>query len=248
MVATVNQGGISPLVNGSVPCEGTKAIPFNVDFATFATWQIDLTNQFRQGQFTTLQTVWIDNADNNSTLTLTCSVTAQRIIAPARSQGFYALLQPTPPVFQLNSAGGIVVEVIFLNFYIPPQVWFNAAASSGGLQQVDVPALDAIIVSGGMNVNTSPQNLQGLTDNSGTIAVGGTRQVLLAASATRKRWILSNPSTATEILQFCIGIITAGLIDLLPGQTWNEDGATVVGDGVWVVAATGAHAFTAYSK
>ena len=248
MVQIANPNGNFPTVNGSLPCEGTKTLPINFDFTTTNAYQVDLTSLQQQNTFTTLQTVWIDNSQNNSFLEIICGTTSQLIFAPPRSQGFYAMLLPVPFKFTVQSSGGIAVQCIFLNYYIPPQVWNVGTVSAGGLPQIDVPALDAIIVNGGMNVNTSPATLTALTDNSGTITAGGTRQSLFAANAARKRWILSNPSTATEILQFSIGTNTAGLIDLLPGQTWSEDGATVVGDQIFVVAATTGHAFTAYSK
>lgn len=248
MVQIANPNGNFPTVNGSLPCEGTKALPFVFDFAAANAYQVDLTQLQQQNTFTTLQTVWIDNSQNNSFLEIICGTTSQLIFAPPRTQGFYAMLLPVPFKFSVQSSGGIAVQCIFLNYYIPPQVWTVGTVSASGLPQIDVPALDAIIVNGGLNVNTTPQTLTGMLDRSGTIAAGGTRQQVFAANAAAKRRVLSNPSTATEILQFSWTTNTTGLIDLLPGQTWDESNATIVGDAWFVVGATTTHAFIAYEK
>lgn len=242
MVQIANPGGNFPTLNGSLPCEGTKVFPFNLDFNAANAYNIDLTQAFNQKQFTTLQTVYIDNALNPSSLEIICSTTGQQIIAPPFSQGFYIMLQPSPPKFSVQTSGVLVLEIILLNFYIPPAVWIVGTSS------VDIPALDAIIANGGLNVNTTPSTLTGMTDRSGTIAVGGTRQPLFALNPAAKRRVLHNPSSAAEVLQFSWTTNVAGLIDLLPGQTWDESNATIVGDGWWVVGATIAHAFTAYEK
>lgn len=249
MVAVAIPGGQFPVPNGAVPCEGTKVFPFNLDFtAGKNAYSIDLTSQYNQKQFTTLQTVYIDNSNNPAILQIVCSVTGQVITAPALSQGYYAILQPSPPKLIAQTLGGVVVLIQLLNFYIPPVVWEIPIVNAAGLPEIDIPALDAVIVGGRVQVQQVPYTIQGLTDASGTIAVGGTRQVLFAASPTRQRWILSNPDTATETLYFCFTLITAGLIPILPGASWDESGSSIVGDGVWVVGATTAHAFTAYFK
>lgn len=249
MVATANPGGNFAIQNGAVPCEGTKAFPFNLDFTGGKNaYAIDLTAQYQQKQFTTLQTVWIDNSANASPLEIIANTTNQVIVAPPMSQGFYAILQPTPPKFQVQTNGGIVLQIILLNFYIPPFMWQIPTFSAGGLPEVDVPALDAVIVGGRVQVQGVPSTIQGLTDVSGVIAAGGTTQALIPASATRERWIISNPDTATETLYFRIGGPATGEIPLLPGATWDESGSSIVGDAVEIVAATTGHAFTAYYK
>jgi hypothetical protein len=233
--------------NGSFPCEGTKSYPVQLDFSVANGWLCDFTQQFNQKQFTTLQTVYVDNSNNPQPVIITCSGTGQVITAPAMSQGYYSLLQPTPPQLNVASAGAVKVTLQFLNFYIPPTVWLITSTNGQGLPEVDVPALDAVISGGRVLVSSIPGTLIGPQDLSGTIAAGGTAQSLITLNPSRKRWQLSNPSTATEILQFMYVTGASGRTDLAPGQTWVEDGSSTSGDAIFVVAATTGHAFTCFS-
>ena len=247
MVAVAASNGSYLTSNGAVPCEGTKAYPFLLDFAANNAYKIDLTQQWQQKQFVTLQTAWVDNKDNTQPLTLICSTTSQRIVCPPLSQGFYALLQPTPPVLQVESDGGITVEIILLNFYIPPQIWLDTPTNADGLPEVDVPALDGVIQGGKVLVQGDPATLTGLSDFSDVIAAGGTPQQVLPNDASRIRFIIANPDTASETLYMRFGANNAGPIPLQPGMIWDESGTTVVGQSVWLSAATTGHPFTAYS-
>jgi len=144
-------------------------------------------------------------------------------------------------VLQFSVAAGTpVVNVQLLNFFVPPFLWYTT-----GLPVNDL-TLASIIVGGGANVNVRAATVVGPADASGAIAAAGVRQVLLAANGARKRWSLTNPSTATEVLQFSYVTNVAGLIDLVPGDTWDESDASVSGDEIWIVAATMGHTFTAY--
>jgi len=247
MVAVAASNGSYLTSNGAVPCEGTKAYPFLLDFTAANAYKIDLTQQWQQKQFVTLQTAWVDNKDNPEPLTLICSTTSQRIVCPPLSQGFYALLQPTPPVLQVESDGALVVEIILLNFYIPPQIWLDTPTNAAGLPQVDVPALDGVIQSGKVQVQGDPATLTALTDASGAIAAGGVPQQVFGNDAARTRFIIANPDTASETLYMSFGTGAAGKIPLQPGMIWDESGSTIVGLAVFVEAATVGHAFTAYS-
>jgi len=232
--------------NGELPCEGTKALPFNLDFTVANAYLIDLTQQYNQKQFTSIQCVYVDNSLNPSPLQIIAGTTNQVTTCPPFSQGFFELLLPTPPKLMVQTVGVLIVNIQLLNFYIPPEVWSIGSFSAGGLPQIDIPALDAIIANGALTVSSKPFPIQGLTDASSVIAAGGTPQIVIPASATRERWTLSNPSTATEVLQFSWGAAGNGKVDLLPGMIWDESGSSIVGDAVYVVAATTGHAFTAY--
>lgn len=246
MVQIANPSGNFSVLNGSTPCEGTKAYPFNLDFTANSAYLVDLTQQYQQKQFTTLQTVWIDNKDNDNDLEIICGTTSQRIIAPGGTQGFYAMLQPSPPKFTVQTSGSLIVNIALLNFYIPPVVWTDIPLSAGGLPQVDVPALDAVISGGKVQVASNPYTVTGMVDASGVIAAGGVWQAVFAVNAVRKRFILSNPDTATETLYFRIN--GGGAIPMFPGGGWDESGSSIDGDLIELMAVTIGHAFTAYSK
>lgn len=248
MVQIANPAGRFPTLNGSLPCEGTLAMPINYDFSAFNAYQTDFSMLFQGGSFTTLQTVWIDNSASNSVTQIVIGSTGQTITAPPKSQGFYAMLLPKPFQFSVQSSGAVVVPMVFLNYYIPPFVWNTSSFSSTGLPQIDIPAIDAIIVNGALNTNINPFTSPTATNGSGTITTGGTKQSALAANASRKRFILANPDTATETLYFSYQSANGvANIPLAPGMIWDEGNITVVGAQLYVEAATTGHAYTLYS-
>lgn len=241
-----NQQGYQPfpMQLGNPPdCKiGRKAIHVLIDFALGSVFQLDLSSIQTQGAFDAVQTLYLDNRNNTGPLVVDLGMTLQNVTLPAGAQAYIPVLQGNPPVLKFTANTGTpVVNVQFLNFFVPPIVWYTT-----GIPIVDL-TLAAVISNGGVNVNASPLTVINPTDASGTIVVGGTRQPLFVANAARKRWTLSNPSTATEVLQFSYVSNVGGLIDLPPGTTWNEADFTVSGDEVWVVGATAGHAFTAYA-
>lgn len=241
MVAVASTPGKADLNNGAVPCEGTRAYPFNLDFTTVNAYLIDLTQQYTNGQFTTLQTAFIDNSSNPAAFELICNSTSQVVVCPPFSQGFFTLLIPSPPKLQAQTNGLLVMEIILLNFYIPPAVWSVPVTNSSGLPQVDVPALDAVISGGKVQVQ-STQNPTTLTNKSGTITLGGTGQLLVAGNASGQDIMIENPTTATEILQWSPFAIGGPWFDIAAGQLVDKSGIT---NSVWVRGATTGHAFTA---
>ena len=233
-----------PVPTGNaVDCKlGRRSIHVTIDFSLGATFSLDLSQIQNSGAMDSVQTLYVDNSGNAGDLNLTMGLTQQTITLPAGAQAYLPILQGNPPVLSINAPVGTpIVNVWLLNFFLPPQIWYTA-----GFPVVDL-TLESVITNGGVNVNASPITVTGPTDASGVITAGGTRQALFATNSTRKRWTLSNPSTASEVLQFSFVSNTGGLIDLPPGTTWNEADFTVSGDEVWIVGATTGHAFTAYS-
>lgn len=236
---------------GEEACEGRKSFTILIDFSLGLTYQMDLTAAQQQNNWVrSIQSLYVDNSTNANPLIVTMGVTQQVVKIPAWSQAYLPILQPNPPVIQMQTASAVVLKVHVLNFFVPPAIWsaygtkFQFDAS--GYLQVSDPLLEALISNGALNVNMAPYGIGTDTDRSGTIAAGGTSQVLLVANASRKRWFVQNPSTATEILQIRLGAIGAKVIDIAAGATWDEDGSSIFTGGVWIVAATAAHAFTAY--
>lgn len=238
-----NQSANNPLkvpTGNDADCKlGRRAIHVEIDFSLGTKYALDLSQIQSLGAMDCLQTMYVDNADNAAELTLTMGLTLQRIIIPANAQAYIPILQPNPPVLEMSTTGAPVVNVQLLNFFVPPIVFYP-----NGVTVVD-STLAAVISNGAVNVNTQARVVSNPTDGSGTITVGGTAQQIFAADAARKRFIISNPSTATEVLSFTYGASTH-FIDLAPGQTWDEADNSISGDAISVVAATTGHAFTAF--
>ena len=88
-----------------------------------------------------------------------------------------------------------------------------------------------------------------MTDASGTIAVGGTAQVLLPANSARQYLFIQNPITATETLRFCSDVTatTTNSFELAAGgsATFSSDNGFMPTGAISILAATGAHAYIA---
>lgn len=108
----------------SNPKEGPRFIPYTLDFGATAIQEFDFQIQYNQQQFTTLQTIWVDNSTATGAITIINTVTGQVIVVPASTQGYFPILQGNSgPKFKLTAAGNVVANIAFLNFYIDAMVW-----------------------------------------------------------------------------------------------------------------------------
>lgn len=88
------------------------------------------------------------------------------------------------------------------------------------------------------------------TDRSGTLTTGGTAQVLMSSSSTRRKMVVLNPNAATESLWISFtGTATVGgaaSYELAAGDAWIEDAASgVTTQAVSVIASTTGHTWKA---
>ena len=86
------------------------------------------------------------------------------------------------------------------------------------------------------------------TDRSGTIAAGGTSQVLAAANTARVKLFVQNPASATEGLWINFGIaavIGQPSIEIPPGSSFSMSPLDIELESVNIIAATTGHSFTA---
>jgi len=122
-MAIASNGSNIQSANGFQPCEGPRCLSYNLDFSAATEYDFDLTQQQQQGQFTTLQTVYIDNSSNAAALTLTVQGTNQVITWAPNTQGFVTIVSQVPAKFSISTSGGILIAVQLMNFYIPPAMW-----------------------------------------------------------------------------------------------------------------------------
>lgn len=110
-------GGDRPL------CEGPRILPLlNIDFTQAALYSLDYSNQMKTGRMSMVQSVFIDNSQNDASAVVMLS-TGQQIIAKGRTQGFYSCLAQEPFKVSFESQGGAKVSFIFCNFSIQPAQW-----------------------------------------------------------------------------------------------------------------------------
>lgn len=106
-------------------CEGPRILPIlNIDFGTNPVYSLDYSNQMKQGRMSMVQTVFIDNSQNDAAVTVTMS-TGQQIVAKGRTQGYYSCLVQDPFRVAFESPGGAKVSFIFLNFQLQPAQWLT---------------------------------------------------------------------------------------------------------------------------
>jgi hypothetical protein len=112
-------GGDRPL------CEGPRILPvLNVDFGVSNIYSLDYSNQMKTGRLSMIQTLYIDNSQNDAPATVTLT-TGQRVTAKGRTQGFYSALAQEPFKVVFESDGGAKASFIFMNFAIQPAQWLT---------------------------------------------------------------------------------------------------------------------------
>lgn len=104
-----------------MPPEGPKCIPFTLDFATTDTFNLDYSNMGQRGFMSMVQTIWCDNSLSGTPVNLICPATNQTIKVPAGVQDYFAIMCPNPIKLQFISAGGVVVQILLINFPVAPQ-------------------------------------------------------------------------------------------------------------------------------
>lgn len=119
----VSPNGSLATRNGEIPCEGQKTIPFVFDFAANTDYTVDCEQLQQTRTFTSVQSAYIDNSLNGSTVVLIVENSGQRIVIPPNACAYVPLLAPTPARILFQSAGLFVVKAQLMNFYIPPAVW-----------------------------------------------------------------------------------------------------------------------------
>lgn len=237
-MTTVPVGAPQSVDLGNRPCENRVAFRHQIVFAAGLSQDIDYAIMHNQNWAKSIQSLYVNNKGNTAEVILQFNGTKQSITIPANAQAYLPILDantPTITVSCTNAAATVYIQA--LNFFVPPFMWNQS-------QTITITSLDAIIVNARLNVRTTPQALVADTNRSGTIAAGGTGQILMAANAARAQWSLQNPSTATEILQFSKSSIAGPWYDLVAGGQAADDGSTVYAGTIWVIAATTGHAFT----
>lgn len=148
--------------NQTVPKEGPKVVPINVDLTTGAAVLVDLVVDVEMGIISFVQGVFIDNSENTESITVSTETVNQSVTLEAGAQGFVPLFASNTPKFTFQSAGAVVVPVFFYNVPLPACVWKGGLVNSplfdgNGALVVSDAALEALIANEGLgaalNVN-----------------------------------------------------------------------------------------------
>jgi hypothetical protein len=118
-------GNSSTLLERSLgmPEGGPRCIPLPLDFGAVPQYTLDYTNMQQRGFFSMVQSVYVDNSNSTTILAITVQGSQQILKVPPGAQGYFPLLVPNPIRLQFDSAGGVVVTVILLNFPVAGILW-----------------------------------------------------------------------------------------------------------------------------
>jgi hypothetical protein len=182
--------------NVIIPVEGPKVAMATLDFTgTDGTYSVDASQIIQQGKISYIQTLWVDNADNPTALTIVMAITGQRVIVPANTQQYVNVLAPNMPVFNCSTtAGAFKVVIGFINVPIQPDQWLGA--SIGGSSTVSVIGPTIVDYS---------------------LTLDGTSQTVLTADQGASYFAIQNPTGNADITVNLSGgdALTSGIV--IPG-------------------------------
>jgi hypothetical protein len=243
--------------NGLKPEQTPRVMPYRVDLtnavAVTADWQnlygvpevgniivgfgpygssvdIDLFAEMQANGMRFVQSVYVDNSYNPGILLIYNPTTRQQITVTSFSQGWFPL-----------------VAVADYKFHI---VFVDRTGQFQSRGYVDLLFLDTPMPVG--QWNTRNEKTGRWEDFSGTIAVGGTFQLIGATNAFARGVFIQNPVAATEPLYVnpvaaSTGTATIGQsLALAPGQFYQDKAEPYIWRAWRVMAATAGHAFACW--
>lgn len=197
-----------PIFNGYAPLKtGPKAIPITLDFTTLAERDFDLIDATARGVIDFVQSIWVDNSDNDNSLTLTFSQTAQRLVVPANAQGIWPVIAPQGLrcVATTTPGVGVICQIILMNVPMPMTQFGPVTVQT-------------------LNVTASATPVQSnITTTSYTLPSGLSTQAL-AANGNRKRIVLqaAGNNAGPLTVQFGGGATLGAGLTLGPGERWDS--------------------------
>ena len=250
-------GGANLLPGDSCPKALLQIYDFAASGIPAAGYTSDMTQLVALGNFKAIQTLYIDNSANNGYAAVFNPAFGQSVSLPPGYQGYFPILTAigSGNQFAISSTGNQIVKVQYLNVFMP---WANWAATVTPVPVANpIPVADAILdgtVAGGRQLVTAINGAITTVDGSGTIASGGTAQVLFVANPARRGYRVQNidgslpaeaiwindTGTATVAGAGSYGLAAAASA-AYPGGSY--DGQSIAA--VSIIAATTGHKFTA---
>ncbi len=173
--------------NGIVPQGGLKALRSTADWSTGAAFTVDLTLAQQQNLLSNVQTVYVDNSQNDQPVTIIVQGTLQRLTLPGNWQGTLPVLCPNPPVLGVQSSGTGFTVFYWVNAPLPCLTWPGSNATfhfdSGGALIVTDQALDACITDNAVNVQQTPIITSPFAEAVINFSASGDNTIIAAVSA-----------------------------------------------------------------
>lgn len=200
---------VFPTLNNKFPCEGPRVVPTTLDFSTASIFTIDLKTLVQQAKISEVQSLFIDNSDNDRPVSITVAIQNQKIIIPAYCQGYIAILASVA-LLTVESAGSVsIVNLFAQNFPVSNCIW-NANPNNSG-QTVSVtnfPAIQQVQVNTGSSFAFSPFT------TGANLAVTTTSASVTIAPSAGQNLRLTNTGSETVFIRITSGASTATINDL----------------------------------
>lgn len=191
--------GVTNVGYGYYPGEGSRCVTTQYSWLAQLAYAEDLSQLVALGVETTIQSVYVDNADNPQTVTITVPGTGQVVKIPGGSQGVYPLFLPDAASVNIITSALInaTTRIYWLNMPISPASWSPAAG---------VPTLPSVL----------------------TVAVGGTAVGPWGARKVTGGGFIYNP-TSNGVIPIYVDLVTTAqvaspgtngsTVDLAPGDS-----------------------------
>jgi hypothetical protein len=76
-----------------------------------------------QSMISMVQTIFMDNKDNNQPLSVTTGIIGQQLQIGPNKQAYLPIALSTQPKLYFATAGAFVIPILLLNVPLPAQVW-----------------------------------------------------------------------------------------------------------------------------
>ena len=109
-----------------VGAKGALAARLYLDFTQATEYDLDMQNIQATNQFDLCQTIWVDNSQGGSAVTVnigTPGTAYQTIVIKSGQQGYYNVVCQNPIKMQFLCGGGSPVVVLLLNVAIQGNQW-----------------------------------------------------------------------------------------------------------------------------
>lgn len=240
--------------------ESARIVPCLCDFSAsgipVAGYKIDVTQLMNRGAFSVVQTLYVDNSNNNGYIVVQNPVFSQSFGLPPGYQGYFPVIaaEGSGGVYYVTSTGNQQATVSIINALMPLGQWPATVTpiTPGLTQPVSDAILDALVIGGRFNTRTLSAQLTGV-DRSIALTLGGTAQVIMAANPARQGFLIQDiDEVNVEPVWFCTtaGAVINGVgsFSLAPSPGAGYPGGQIQGvisNAISVVAATTGHKISA---
>lgn len=113
-----------PIFNAQIPPEGPRAVNLLVPFSQGSSFTSNLLMAQSGKIISQIQALFVDNASNSHTVTITTGVLGQRLIFPSTSAGYVPLLAAKNDILTFSTTGTTDIHIQLINVPVPAAVWF----------------------------------------------------------------------------------------------------------------------------